>query len=120
MLKKLSTLLFLSVLTIILIAPLALHAGDQLGPIKIVNPLNCDNLESCITDILRVALAIAIPIATIYFLWAAIKLIKAGAEGDSSKIAEAKKALLWSVIGLFILGALTGIMAILKSLLGVT
>lgn len=117
--NKLSTLLSIGILAIILAVPVVVLAGEATDWIEFKNPLNCNDLETCITDFLSLALAIAIPIATIYFLWAGVKLIKAGAEGNEAELGKAKKALLWSIIGLFVLGSLTGITAIIKSLLNV-
>jgi len=118
--KRLSTLfLGLTVVILVLVPVLVLaeEFGDGGGTIEFVNPLLAESLIELMGLVVGVLLYFAIPIAAVYFLWAAVGLIQAAAKGESSKITEKKKALLYALVGIFLLASFTGILRLVTNLL---
>ena len=117
--KKLSTLLLIVFLGIILLSGsfscvLAQGAGGG-NPVTILNHLQWNSLEDLMSGLIGMILMIVLPIAMIIFIWTAVKLIRAGAEGNEQKITEAKKALIWAFAGLAVLVMAEGLLLIVKN-----
>lgn len=116
---------------IIVIAPLfaladheAGHAGGSPagggspGIIKIKNPLGYDTFTGLLDSILNWLLLLASPVAVIMMLWAASLFMTAG--GNQERLTMAKKTLLWTIVGIFILMISKGITSTICSFLETT
>jgi hypothetical protein len=57
--------------------------------------------------------------AVLYFVYGVFKFIKDKASGESADIAQGANHVLWSTIGLFIMISVWGIIALLRSTIGV-
>ena len=55
---------------------------------------------------------------TLYFVWGVVGYVRAG--GDEKKVADAKRHILWGIIGMIVAGAAWGIAQIIWTSLGVT
>lgn len=65
----------------------------------IPNPITAQSFPCLIQTISLAAIQVAIPLAIVTIIFAGVKFILAGVSGNSSKIADARKMLLWAVIG---------------------
>lgn len=65
----------------------------------IPNPIAAQSFPCLIQTISLAAMQVAIPIAIVTIIFAGLKFIFAGASGNSAKVAEARKILMWAVIG---------------------
>ena len=83
--------------------------------IVITNPLRADSFVELFDNIAYWILQIAIPLATIVFVWAGFQYITSG--GDEKKIEQAKNTLLWGAIGLAVCLIGKGFTGIIKQLL---
>ena len=119
--KRLLTLFAGLTLAILLLVPVLVNAvefgGGGDGKIEFVNPLLAKSLIELMGLVVGVMLYFAIPVAAVYFLWAAVGLIQAASKGESSKITEKKKALLYALVGIFLLASFTGILRLVTNLL---
>lgn len=61
---------------------------------------SCDEIPGCIKLLLNAVVKLAFPIAGIFILWSGFLFVSA--VGDPKKLEKARKTLLWTVIGLFI------------------
>ncbi len=68
---------------------------------------NLENILSAIGRLVSAATPIVIGIALLVFFWGLVKFIMAGDDGDSKK--RAKHLMLWSVIALFVMVSISGI-----------
>jgi len=72
--------------------------------IRLKNPLKVDTIEEAISLFMDAVVKIAIPFIVVFFIWAGLKFILA--QGNATKLEEAKKMFWYTVIGtLLILGA---------------
>ncbi len=74
------------------------------NPVKLKNPLaggNVDSIPSLVEAILNIALTIGIPIIALAIIYAGYKFI--AAQGNSQKLEEAKRTLIYVLIGAGIL-----------------
>jgi len=113
---KLSTPLLL--LAIIILA-IMIFAGSAEAAFDLVfdNPLQHNDIASLIHGIGTWIRNIGLVLATVVILWAAFMYLTSG--GSEEKIAQAKKALLWAVVGIAILLIGSGITGIIKGILTV-
>lgn len=75
-------------------------------PSQLQNPLNSDinSVEGLLTVLLDILVIIATPIVVIFIILAGFKYVTA--QGDTTKLEEAKRALIYSIIGgVLIIGA---------------
>ena len=81
------------------------QTGDAAGAgVRIENPLAADNLTEFFLLIIEILLIFAVPVIVFFIILAGFKFVTA--QGNDSALAEAKKALLYAIIGgLLILGA---------------
>lgn len=86
-----------------------LPSGNSSGfnlDVKLENPLKVDTVEEAIKFFVNTLIKIAIPFIVIFFIWSGLKFILA--QGNPTKVAEAKKMFWYTIIGtLLILGAWT-------------
>lgn len=84
--------------------------------ISIPNPLGCNDVGCVLQKIASFLLTIATPILTIMVLWAGYLFLTSA--GNEEKIREARKALLWAVIGFAIVLINWGFASIVEEILG--
>lgn len=79
--------------------------ADAVGPV-IQNPIKANNIQDFVLELLDIVIQIGILVVVFYLILAGLKFVTA--QGDTGKLAEARKALFWGVIGaLLVLGART-------------
>ena len=83
--------------------------------VRLDNPIQSGTFEELVTGIARWVGRIAIPIAVIVIIIAGIKFMIA--KGDITKVAEAKKMLLYAVVGLAIVFIGGGFVSLIQSIL---
>jgi hypothetical protein len=79
------------------------NAGNS--PSGLVNPLNnINSVQDLLLAIVDILLVFAIPIVVFFIIYAGFKFVTA--QGDTGKIAEARSAFTWAVVGgVIVLGA---------------
>lgn len=77
------------------------------------NPLEAKDFTSLMESISQLAVQIGIPIAALFIIYSGLKLVMA--RGNEKSIEDAKKGLLWAIIGSGILIGAWTIMKILQS-----
>ncbi len=86
---------------VVLLMPFAVGAAE---PIRLRNPLQFDTITSFIEALLRSVVYIALPIISLFIVYAGFQFVTA--QGNTSKLEAAKKNFLYVIIGaLLILGA---------------
>ncbi len=122
MIKKVLPFLLVA-LVFVAFAGFALAAADPI--ISLPNPLcpggagsaNCiDSFRTLITQITSYIFTIVGLLAVLMFIWAGILFLTSA--GSPEKIAKAKEALKWAVIGVAIAAAGTGLVAVIKAVIG--
>jgi hypothetical protein len=103
-------LLFALVLSC-LILPLSVSA------LEIKNPLEYDTFEELIEAIIDFIYKIALVLATLFIVIAGFYFVTSS--GDPAKIETGKRIILYTLIGLLIIILSTGLIAVIKSVLGV-
>ena len=88
-----------------------LMGGGDSGTLK--NPIEADTFEQFITAVLRVAIQILWPFVVLAFIYAGFMFVRA--QGNPEEIQHAKTAMIYSVIGAFILFAAYGFTKIIES-----
>jgi len=83
----------------------------------ICNPLEAEELEVIIDNIIDFIFKIAIPLVPLMIIYAGFLFVTAA--GNISQIDRAQKIMIWTVVGLAILLLSKGILVIIKQLLGV-
>lgn len=72
--------------------------------INILNPIKATNLQTFLLQVVDILLVFALPIIILFIMYAGYLFVIA--QGNPSKIEEARSALLWAVIGgVIVLGA---------------
>jgi hypothetical protein len=92
--------------------------GDKPTTISFPSPIGCADLLCVVQRIVSLLYWVAIPVAVIMILYGGFKIMLAG--GDPKKFSDGKKIILYAVIGLAIVLVSGGVVAIVKSVLGVT
>lgn len=77
------------------------------------NPLKTGSFTSLMESLSKLAIQIGIPIAALFIIYSGLKLVIA--KGNEKSIEDAKKGLLWAIIGSGILIGAWTIMKILQS-----
>lgn len=92
--------------------------------IDLPNPLCPDeNSQNCVRDvptlirkITEYVLTIIAALATLMFVWSGILFVISG--GDEGKVTKARNALMWAAIGLGIALAGSGLLAVIREVIG--
>ena len=71
-----------------------------------------------IPQILNIVIPILMVIATIVFIWGIISYILSAGSDERKK--EAKNLIIWGLIGLFVIGAMWGLVTVIASTFGVS
>jgi type IV secretion system pilin len=107
--KKILSLIFV---TSLLVVPIVVVAES----IVIDNPLKAGTIQELIENISGFLFGVAMAVAVIVIVLAGIKFVTAG--GEPAKIEEAKKMILYSVIGVAIMILANGLIQIIRNVLG--
>ena len=83
---------------------------------SILNPLKATTFTELINDIAGWIFMIAIPLATLMFLIGGFMFMVSG--GNEQKVAQAKRLMIWSAVGLAVCLVGSGFTSIIKQLLG--
>jgi len=83
---------------------------------KLPNPLGTTSIETLLDRIVAYLYTISIPIVAIMIIIGAFQMMFAG--GSPEKVTTGRKTILYSVIGFAIIVASTGIIEVIKTLLG--
>lgn len=96
MIKKL-----LSILSLLVIPAITLANGVSFN---IPNPLKASSFEQLARDVLDAVIQFGIPVLVVMIIYTGFKFVSA--QGNESKLTEAKNALLWTFVGsAIVLGA---------------
>ncbi len=113
---RLSTPLLL--LVVIILGIIVFVGGAEVAfGLEFENPLKYDSIVKLIDGIATWLLSIGGALATVVILWAAFMYLTSG--GSEERTTQAKKALLWAVVGIAILAVGKGITGIIKGILEV-
>ena len=82
----------------------------------LTNPLKSTTFAELVANIAKIVAEVGFPIAVMALLWAGFLFVTAG--GNEEKINNAKKTLLWAVIGTAILLGAWGIATAVSSFVG--
>lgn len=73
-------------------------------PGGLINPLEAKNIETLLLNILDILLTFALPIILFFIVYSGFKFVTA--QGNATKVGEARSAFMWAVVGgVIILGA---------------
>ncbi len=118
--KKYARYLFGVVVLFLIILPFATHAQDFNQSVSIPNPFNCGGAGgdcTLLTLLTAILTNIIMPIAgvacVVWVIWAGFKFVQA--KGNPQEIKDAKQNLLWSLIGVGVILAATGISEVLQA-----
>lgn len=109
--RKLSNKIIFSALFFLLIVPLFIQA------IEFENPIQATSVQAVVSAIGNWLYAIAFALVPVMILVGAFYILTAA--GDPERVNTGKKIILWTIIGLGIVIISTGIMSLMKELLGV-
>ncbi len=76
-------------------------------------------IEDLFTLVVNPLVRLLFAAAILYFVYGVFKFIKDKASGESADIAQGANHVLWSTVGIFIMISVWGIIAILRSTIGV-
>ncbi len=65
------------------------------------NPINVDTFDQLVSAVIKAAVQVLSPFVVLAFIYAGFLFVKA--QGKAEELETAKKAILWSVVGAFIL-----------------
>lgn len=77
----------------VLYAPRAVFAQGM----TLTNPLKSKNIETFLLNIIDILLVFALPLVILYIMYAGYLFVTA--QGNATKVTEARSALLWAVVG---------------------
>jgi len=76
-----------------------------------------DIVNAITTGVLNPLITLLFVLATVVFIWGVIQYVIAQA-GDEKKIADAKRVMLWGIIGMFLMASAWGIVKVLCDFFG--
>lgn len=74
-------------------------------------------IQKLIKEVLQPLIFLLFGLATVIFLWGIIQYVIAQA-GDEKKLGDAKRVMIWGIIGLFIMSSAWGIVSVLCKFFG--
>ena len=122
--RKLFIPIFLAVLFLGIFGLVSLVEAEEdgFGPVpwgfEIENPLAADTFEEVLDRLINFIFWVGITVAPVMLIIAGFMLVTA--MGDPKRVETAKKMILYTLIGLAIVILAKGLIAVLKSILGVT
>lgn len=109
-------LFIISFLSLFLVGLSTVQGVEWSGGIE--NPLEADSFTELVENIITWIVNIGISVAIIMIIYAGLLFMTAA--GEEEKITKARKALIWSLIGLAVLLIGKGFVSIIKDILKVT
>lgn len=94
------------------------YDGPPEGQICICNPLESPDFEVIIDNVIDFIFKIAIVLAPLMFIYSAFLFVTSA--GNTLKIEQAKRIIIWTLVGLAIVLLSKGFLAIIKQLLGIS
>jgi len=83
--------------------------------VTIQNPISSNSLPEFINNISRAIIAVVLPIAVVFIIYAGFKLLLGSAQGNPGEMEKAKKMLGWVVVGtIIVVGASALAMAVVN------
>lgn len=104
--QKSRTFLYICVLALVPTANILASGGAGTGVSgnELKNPLQVGSIEAFLVAIIQILVVFATPIIVLFIMYAGYLFVTA--QGDTGKLEDAKRALLWSVVGgVIVLGA---------------
>jgi len=102
-------------LVVSLLMVLPWGALAQLG-IQITNPLNATSFDAIINNVINFIFGLAVLLAPLMILIGGALFITSG--GNISQVEQAKRMILWTIVGFTIILLSKGVLGIIKQLLG--
>lgn len=81
--------------------------------LKLQNPIKYDNFSDFVAGVTQTAVKVLLPFVVLAFIYSGFLFVKA--QGNEKELEEAKKAILWSAVGAFILFGAWGFAQIIKT-----
>ena len=81
--------------------PVVLFASTGLDPTHLVNPIRFKNLQEFLGGILEIVIQYGALLIVFFIVFAGFKFVTA--QGNTEKIADARKMLVWIIVGAFVL-----------------
>ena len=86
-------------------------------PMLVLAAETVDSLLTKVRGWLNTIILLAFIVLTLYFVWGVVGYVRSG--GDEKKVVDAKRHMLWGIIGMAVAGAAWGIAQIVWSTLGI-
>jgi len=80
---------------------------------KIKNPIKYNDFSEFVAAVLKVAVEILMPFVVLAFIWSGFLFVRA--QGNPAELEKAKAAILWSIVGAFILMGAWGFAQIIST-----
>lgn len=81
--------------------------------VPLVNPIKYDDFSTFVAAVLKVAVEILMPFVVLAFIWSGFLFVRA--QGNPAELEKAKAAILWSIVGAFILMGAWGFAQIIST-----
>jgi len=81
--------------------PILTFAQADTGPTKLPNPIKSNTIGALLAQILDIMLTIGLPIIVVFFIFSGFRFV--AAQGNETKLTEAKRGFKWTFIGAAIL-----------------
>ena len=106
---------FALILLSVCVAPQLSHAQAASTTIKLdlQNPIDSDNIQEFIDSLMTGVVELLTPVIVLMFLWTGFLFIKA--QGNGEKLTEAKKSLMYTIIGAALVLGADGLSHVLQS-----
>ena len=98
--KKTSRKIYYSLISIGVLLPFEFVFGAVTGG-GIRNPIGIDSIRELVKSILDIVIAVGTPIAVLFLVFSGFKFVTA--QGNPSKITEARQYFMWTLVGIVIL-----------------
>ena len=99
--KKNLKKIYYGLILVTLLFPSKMLFADVISGGGISNPINIDSIQDLIKSILDIVIAIGTPIAVLFLVFSGFKFITA--QGNTTKLTEARKYFMWTLVGIVIL-----------------
>ena len=108
---------FALILLSVCIAPQLSHAQTPAASttikLDLQNPIDSDNIQEFIDSLMTGVVELLTPVIVLMFLWTGFLFIKA--QGNGEKLTEAKKSLMYTIIGAALVLGADGLSHVLQS-----
>ena len=115
---RFQTTAFTLILVMLVVAPaLSVFAQVVTPPVEITNPIGTTSITDILNALINFALLLLPPLSTLMVLWAGLLFMTAGANAD--RLAKARTALVWALVGIAVVLLSKGAQLIIADLLSV-